>query len=406
MSDASPQTSTPDPRLRVAIIDRCVPHYRKGVYDVLMADRDMDFTIVAAARPIERIGTVPYPGPATWRWIDAHGVKIPLTGGASAWQWRAVTAGLGGRFDAIVMMANPNDPSLWLCALAARVTGKRLIFWTHGLTRHDPPLRRFLRVVWMRLAHAMTIYAHLGKVGCLQEGFKPERCHVCYNSLDYEHQRRLRDSLTPEMIAQTRRELFGEIAARVPIALSISRLAAWKKVDLLIRAHAQLIKAGHDLRLLIVGDGAERGKLEALANELGVRDSVRFFGECYDEDRLASLIAACDLCVTPGAIGLSVMHCLAYGVPCVTHDDWFDQMPEFEAIVPGKTGDFFRKDDVHDLARVMSAWLLPSPRKPQVSKACIAHVERFYTPRIQAAVIRRAVRGEPADDLWVAWGKA
>jgi hypothetical protein len=96
------------------------------------------------------------------------------------------------------------------------------------------------------------------------------------------------------------------------------------------------------------------------------------------------------------------MHCLAYGVPCVTHDDWLDQMPEFEAILPGRTGAFFRKDDVEDLARVMQEWLSP-PRKPQVANACIAHVERFYTPLVQAGVMLRALHGDEADDLRVAY---
>jgi len=381
----------------VAIIDRCVPHYRKGLYDVLMGDGEMAFTIVAAARPIERIGTVPFPGPSgpvTWRWIDARGWKVPFTRGASAWQWGAVKAGFSRRYDAIIMMANPNDPSLWLCAIAARLMGKRLIFWTHGLIRRDPPLRRFLRVLWLRLAHAFTVYGHLGKIGCMQEGFAPQRCHVCYNSLDYPQQQRLRQRLT----SQAR-------PPHPPTTISISRLATFKKIDLLIRAHARLIDDGADVRLLIVGDGPARRDLEALVDQLGVRGSVQFLGECYDEEKLAALISASDLCVTPGAIGLTVMHCLAYGVPCVTHDDWFDHGPEFEAIIEGKTGAFFRKDDVDDLARVMREWRLPAPRKPDVAASCIAHLERFYTPAIQAGVMKRAVRGEEANDLLVAWGR-
>lgn len=393
---------------RIAIIDRCVPLYRQGLYDVLMADSSVDCTIVAAAVPIERMGTVPFPGPTNsssqhrmrWRWIDAPAMKIPWTRGACAWQWGAAKAGLSRRFDAIIMMANPNDPCLWLCAIAARLTGKRLIFWTHGLIRQDRPLRRRLRVVWLRLAHAFTTYGHLGKVGCLSEGFDPSRCHVCYNSLDYSRQKSLRAEITPSMRQTVRGQLFGD--PNPPIAISLSRLNAFKKIDLLIRAHAQLIRSGVTTRLLIVGDGPERGRLEALVDELRVRDSVKFIGECYDEDRTSSLIAASDVAVTPGAIGLTVMHCMAYGVPCVTHDDWYDQMPEFEAIIDGRTGGFFRKDDVDDLAREMRRWLACENRE-QISRACITRIERFYRPQIQAAVMLRAVRGEPADDLRVAY---
>ncbi len=388
---------------RIAIIDRCVPHYRRGLYDILMADRDRSFTIIAAARPVERIGTVEYPGPdgSGWRWIDAHGVRIAGSRGASVWQWGAVKAGLSSRYDAIIMMANPNDPSLWLCAMLARLTGKRLIFWTHGLTRRDRPLRRRLRVLWLRLAHAYAIYGHFGKIGMVSERLDPARCHVCYNALDYTQQASLRTTLTTEHSPEVRRDLFGS-RSRAPIALSVSRLSAFKKVDQLVRAHASLQRAGFEANLLIIGDGAERPKLEALVDELGVRDSVRFVGECYDEQRLAAMILASDVSVTPGAIGLTVMHCLAYGVPCITHDDWFDHGPEFEAIIEGKTGGFFRKDDVDDLARVMKHWL-SAPNRQAVATACIRTIERFYRPEIQAAVMLRALRGEAADDLWVAY---
>ncbi|HVP72293.1 MAG TPA: hypothetical protein VMS30_01050, partial [Phycisphaerales bacterium] len=103
-------------------------------------------------------------------------------------------------------------------------------------------------------------------------------------------------------------------------------------------------------------------------------------------------------------IGLTVMHCLAYGVPCITHDDYLDQMPEFEAIIDGKTGGFFRKDDANDLARVMLHWMDRSASdRAESARASIAQIERFYRPEIQAAVMLRALRGIDADDLWVAY---
>jgi glycosyltransferase involved in cell wall biosynthesis len=277
--------------------------------------------------------------------------------------------------------------------------------WTHGFIRRESSFKRFLRNAWARVASVLVMYGHLGKAIALGEGFQPRRVHICYNSLDYSRQRRLRESLTLVQVASARRELFGD--ERLPIAISLSRLNAFKKIDVLIRAHARLIEQGRKVRLLIVGDGPERATLEHLVDELGVRSSVRFEGECYDEDRLSLLIAASDVSVTPGAIGLTVMHCLAYGVPCITHDDYLDQMPEFEAIIDGRTGGFFRKDDVDDLARVMLQWMnRPAAERAASGRACIAQIERFYRPEIQAAVMLRALRGVDADDLWVAYQPA
>lgn len=56
--------------------------------------------------------------------------------------------------------------------------------------------------------------------------------------------------------------------------LTVSRLTPEKRVDLIIRAAAEIKEA----RLVIVGDGPVRAELEALANSLGVSDRVEFAG--------------------------------------------------------------------------------------------------------------------------------
>jgi glycosyltransferase involved in cell wall biosynthesis len=59
----------------------------------------------------------------------------------------------------------------------------------------------------------------------------------------------------------------------------VGRLVPEKGVDLLIRAFAQLVKMRAGARLLLVGGGPERDRLEALAVELGVGDCVEFIAQ-------------------------------------------------------------------------------------------------------------------------------
>ena len=59
---------------------------------------------------------------------------------------------------------------------------------------------------------------------------------------------------------------------------TVGRLAEVKRQDILIRALGLLTAAHPATRLLIVGDGPERPKLEALAADLGLTDRVRFAG--------------------------------------------------------------------------------------------------------------------------------
>jgi len=90
------------------------------------------------------------------------------------------------------------------------------------------------------------------------------------------------------------------------------------------------------------------------------------------------------------------MHSLGYGVPVVTHSDPARQMPEFEAIVPGVTGDLFEPDNVSDLAEKLDRWT-QHPRVPEATRnACLARIEHRYHARSQARAIELALSGEPA----------
>ncbi len=62
--------------------------------------------------------------------------------------------------------------------------------------------------------------------------------------------------------------------------LSVGRLDAAKRTDLLLRALSGI----PDAHAVIVGDGNERGRLEALAAELGVTGRVRFAGRIPDDE--------------------------------------------------------------------------------------------------------------------------
>ena len=59
----------------------------------------------------------------------------------------------------------------------------------------------------------------------------------------------------------------------VPVILSAGRLVDQKDISTLIRAFAQVVKS-RPARLVILGEGRERGALAALARELGVAEGV------------------------------------------------------------------------------------------------------------------------------------
>lgn len=53
--------------------------------------------------------------------------------------------------------------------------------------------------------------------------------------------------------------------------------------------------------------------------------------------------------VLPERAGLTVMKSLQFGVPVVTVDDPYRQVPEYRAVVPGVTGELYPPGDVEGL---------------------------------------------------------
>ena len=78
--------------------------------------------------------------------------------------------------------------------------------------------------------------------------------------------------------------------------ICIGSLIRRKGVDVLIRAIAQLQR--DDVVLQVVGDGAERAKLQALAGELGIAQQVTFVGQ-QQPDEIPALLASSDIFVMP-----------------------------------------------------------------------------------------------------------
>jgi len=104
------------------------------------------------------------------------------------------------------------------------------------------------------------------------------------------------------------------------VVISVGRLVRRKGLDCLLRA---LPKIGSpDVKLVVVGDGPERERLQELASELRIETQVSFLGNVTEESKFQYLCAS-DVFALPslhegfGLVFLEAMHC---GLPIVTCD--------------------------------------------------------------------------------------
>ena len=98
---------------------------------------------------------------------------------------------------------------------------------------------------------------------------------------------------------------------------NVAALAPHKAQDDLLRAAALVLARRDDVRFFVVGEGALRAELEALARELGIAARVVFTG--FRSDAL-DLLRAFDVFVMSSyleGLGTSIMDAQALGVPVV-----------------------------------------------------------------------------------------
>ena len=106
---------------------------------------------------------------------------------------------------------------------------------------------------------------------------------------------------------------------RTPVVLSVGRLARQKNYPLLLRAFAHLA-AKTDSRLLVVGEGPERRRLQLLAGDLGIRERVDFPGYAANPYALMARSDLFALASEVESFGLVLAEAMCCGVPVVATD--------------------------------------------------------------------------------------
>lgn len=135
------------------------------------------------------------------------------------------------------------------------------------------------------------------------------------------------------------------LTARDGFLLYIGRLEPVKHPDAVVRVLASAVKAGHDVKALLVGDGSQRAALEALAVDLGVADRLVMPGN-KDQGFLSLVIPRAAVVVSPHT-GRALSEAALGEAPVVAYDvDW-----QGELIETGQTGILVSHGDVEALSQ-------------------------------------------------------
>ena len=263
---------------------------------------------------------------------------------------------------------------------------KKVYLWSHGWYGRETFSKKWLKRIFFGMADKVFTYGNYAKEKAIEQGFKADKIVTIHNSLDHSHQIEIRKVLTNSDVYTT------HFKNSHPTLIFIGRLTTVKRLDLLLEALQILKKKGHIYNLVLIGGGEEKERLEEQASDLYLSDNIWFYGPCYDEKENAQLIYDADLCVAPGNVGLTAMHTMVFGTPVLTHDDFTWQMPEFEAIIPEKTGAFFKRNDIHSLANEIQNWFDNHKNERQnIRELCYKEIDTNWTPEYQLNILKSII---------------
>lgn len=163
----------------------------------------------------------------------------------------------------------------------------------------------------------------------------------------------------------------------------VGTLKPWHGTETLIEAFARIVETRPDARLLIIGDGPQRGALEALAAERGVSDRTLFTGSVAPDD-VPGWLRMIDVAAAPyPATGdayfspLKVLEYLAAGAVVVASR--VGQLPEL--VEHGRTGVLVAPSDADALASALFVLAEDPALRRDLAAAGRAEVESSRTWR-------------------------
>jgi len=152
--------------------------------------------------------------------------------------------------------------------------------------------------------------------------------------------------------------------------LVMSRLVGYKRFDLAVEACSKLGK-----KLVVIGDGPERQKLEELANE-----NVIFLGRQSDEV-VFKYMQECKALLYPGLedFGIVPVEAQACGRPVIC----YGAGGVLDSVIDGKTGVYFKNQTVESLMNAIEKFENMNFNKKEIRKHALEFDEKIFQKKIK-----------------------
>jgi len=343
------------------------------------------------ARRGHRVRVVGVPGSGILRAAPDYGVEtvaLPI----SAKRWHALVAlrrWLAAEGASVGVLNTHSSTDSWLAALAcASLRAAPPIVRTRHVSSPVNPGRATFWLYQRAARHVVTTGEALREQLIRDNGFAPGSITSVPTGIDLER--------FCERARNEARAALGLPSAAALVGI-LATLRSWKGHVYLFEALAQLQQRRPALRVLVIGEGPYRAKLETRVAELGIRERVEFVGQ---RDRPELWLNALDVFALPSygdeGISQALMQAMASGLPAVTTPIG----GHAEVIRDGCTGLLVPARDASALAQAIERLLGDEALRRRLGAAArkfaVAHCgEEAMLDRMEA-LFRRFARRPPA----------
>jgi glycosyltransferase involved in cell wall biosynthesis len=269
---------------------------------------------------------------------------------------RALRVARHTRPDAVLGQTHLSSLAVFLVSMVRGIPSVMKLYGVEDLSRPFTSRAQHLRrnaemIAALKIPHDLWIVLDDGTRGdaaLRDHGVPSEKIRFLANGVDLSWASRQGDG------ARFRHEF--KIAEDTRGLLWLARLVDWKRADAALRAFALArARIASPTVLVIAGEGPEKPRLQLLARELGIHDSVIFAGAIAHERVPDAMAASCLFLATSERSNKSIATCEAMlcGVPVVA----FDVGGTGDVVRDGETGCLVPDGDIELLAEALAALL-------------------------------------------------
>jgi glycosyltransferase involved in cell wall biosynthesis len=301
---------------------------------------------------------------------EAWGAPLLSVPDRGPWDWRVIMELVRHcRREKVAIWHGHDYKSNALGLIVRRFWPMRLVTTLHGWVHHTTRTPLYYAIDRLTLRHyerVLCVSADLYDAA-VASGVPEDRCVLLQNGIRADEYRRTRSVLAAK-------ESFGVPGDRLVVG-AMGRLSAEKGFDALISVAHRLLGAGIDLELWIIGEGADRGRLEGLIKHAGFTDQIKLLGFRQDVVSLYEAMDAFALSSLREGLPNVVLEAMAVGVPVVA-----TRISGVPALIEsGKNGILVPPGDSDSLFHALGHVLTDSGLRASLAHEGRATIERNYT---------------------------